>query len=86
MPATEAQRAEDELFVEDFVRPGAEDPRLEDYIRLTERIADDPDAAPPSRYAGLCRSYAVAGALVGLQHGGPVILSVDRDALIASGA
>lgn len=60
----------------DRVMPAADDV-MERYIAAAEAVADDPDAPVPADF-GLLRSYAVQGAAIGLRHGMPLIVSVDK--------
>jgi len=57
---------------------------LEEYVELTEFVADYPDEPAPARYLELCRKYAAQGALVGFRHGGPILISVDKQFLDAA--
>lgn len=53
------------------------DAEMQEWCDLTERVADDPDAAPPARWFELSRKYAVQGALIGVREGGPEVMSLD---------
>lgn len=52
-------------------------PDLEAFVDMCERVADDPDAPAPVGYRDSMLWHAQQGAVVGLRHAAPLVLSVD---------
>lgn len=60
------------------------DAEMDRYVEVVEQVAADPDAPVPHDYHGLLKKFAVEGAMVGLRHRGPVLISVDKAFLDAA--